>query len=140
MADGDDVAVRGVCVRLHGETATESDVGALRSWLEREQALDELVRSGRLQLQERSRTDDPEPGSPMGVGMEIFAAVVGGVTSVVVRDLLDAIGRAAQAWRDNRRGVEEGEPPEVRLESVGEDEPEGTAGPENDPPAARADG
>ncbi|PAZ16444.1 hypothetical protein CLM62_07680 [Streptomyces sp. SA15] len=119
MAEGDEVAGRGIRVRLEGD-ATESDVGALRKWLEREKPLDELVRSGRLQIHERSRGD--ETGAPMGVGMEIVVALTGGAASVVFRELLDQVKRAVEAWRANRSEVEDGEPPEARVDTVDPDD------------------
>jgi hypothetical protein len=119
MAEGDEVATTDIRVRLDG-TATESDIGALRKWLEREKPLDELVRSGRLQIHERSRTD--ETGAPMGIGMEIVVAMVGGAASVAFRDLLDQVKSAVEAWRTNRRQVEDGEPPEGRVDPVTHDD------------------
>ncbi|WP_345619373.1 hypothetical protein [Streptomyces ziwulingensis] len=104
-------------MRLDG-SATESDVGALRKWLERETPLDELVRAGRLQIHERSSTDPDETGAPMGVGMEIVVAMVSGAASVAFRDLLDQVKGAVEAWRENRREVEDGEPPEGRVDPV----------------------
>jgi hypothetical protein len=119
MAEGDEVATQDIRVRLDG-TATESDVGALRKWLEREKPLDELVRAGRLRIHERSRTD--ESGAPMGVGMEIVVAVTSGAASVLFRELLDQVKSAVEAWRTNRRAVEDGEPPEGRVDPVNADD------------------
>ncbi|MEU9554596.1 hypothetical protein [Streptomyces fumanus] len=119
MAEGDEVATMDIRVRLDG-TATESDIGALRKWLEREKPLDELVRAGRLQIHERSRAD--EPGAPMGLGMEIVVAMVGGAASVAFRELLDQVKAAVEAWRTNRRQVEDGEPPEGRVDPVTHDD------------------
>ncbi|MFE9771296.1 hypothetical protein ACFYOV_06410 [Streptomyces sp. NPDC005931] len=115
MAEGDGVANQGIRVRLDG-TASERDVGALRRWLEREQPLDELVREGRLQIRERRRTD--ETGAPMGAGMEIVVVIVGAAATVVFQELLDRVKRAVSAWQANRRDVEDGEPPEDRVEPV----------------------
>ncbi|MEG3630979.1 hypothetical protein [Streptomyces poriticola] len=120
MAEGDGVAVRGVRVRLDS-TATESDIGALRKWLEREQPLDELVRAGRLHIHERPASD-PAPGAPMGVGMEIVVAVVQGATGVLLHELVQTVRSAVQAWRANRRGVEDGEPPTGRVDPVDPDD------------------
>ncbi|WP_461080888.1 hypothetical protein [Streptomyces deserti] len=110
------VANQGIRVRLDG-TASESDIGALRKWLEREKPLDELVRAGRLRIDERRGTDE-ETGAPMGIGMEIVVALVGGAASVAFRDLLDQVKAAVQAWRENRREVEDGEPPEGQVDPV----------------------
>lgn len=119
MAEGDGVTTRGIRIRLDG-TATERDIGALRTWLEREKPLDELVRAGRLRIDERSRTD--ETGTPMGIGMEIVVALVGGAGSVVFQELLEQVKAAVRAWRANRREVEHGEPPEGRVDPVNLDD------------------
>ncbi|MFI9611235.1 hypothetical protein ACIHCM_05995 [Streptomyces sp. NPDC052023] len=115
MADGDEVANRVIRVRLD-DTATERDIGALHKWLEREQGLDEMVRSGRLRIHERRRTD--ETGAPMGVGMEIVIALVSAGATVVFNQLLVQVGQAVEAWRANRREVEDGDPPEGRVDPV----------------------
>ncbi|MFI8188580.1 hypothetical protein ACIF8T_07225 [Streptomyces sp. NPDC085946] len=125
MAEGDgvadtDAAGQGIRVRLDG-TASESDIGALRKWLEREKALDELVRAGRLRIHERSSSDE-ETGAPMGVGMEIVVAVVGGAASVLMQELLVQVKAAVEAWRANRRDVEDGEPPEGQADPVNLDD------------------
>lgn len=106
---------RGIRVRLDG-TASESDIGALHTWLEREKPLDELIRAGWLRIDERRRTD--ETGAPMGVGMEIVLAIVGGGAAVVFQEVLEQVKRAVDAWRANRGEVEDGEPPEGRVEPV----------------------
>lgn len=113
------MATQYIRVRLD-DTATERDIGALRTWLEREKPLDDLVRAGRLRIHERGGTD--ESGNPMGVGMEIVVAVVSGAASVVLRDLLDQVKGAVEAWRANRREVEDGEPPEGRVDPVNTDD------------------
>ncbi|MET9253544.1 hypothetical protein ACGFZL_04455 [Streptomyces sp. NPDC048182] len=119
MAEGDGVMTRGVRVQLDG-TASESDIGALHKWLEREQPLDELVRSGRLRIDQRRRTD--ETGAPMGLGMEIVVAMASGAASVAFRELLDQVKRSVEAWRTNRSGVEDGEPPVGRVDPVNLDD------------------
>ncbi|GAA3990455.1 hypothetical protein OG252_25145 [Streptomyces sp. NBC_01352] len=119
MAEGDGVANHGIRVRLDG-TASESDVGALRKWLEREKPLDELVRAGRLQIHERHRTD--EPGAPMGVGMDIVVTMIGSGAAIVFNELLGQVKRSVEAWRVNRRAVEDGDPPEGRVDTVGLDD------------------
>ncbi|MEV7795850.1 hypothetical protein [Streptomyces sp. NPDC087512] len=115
MADGDGVVARGVRIRLDG-TASESDIGALHKWLEREQPLDALVRAGRLRIDERRRTD--ETGAPMGIGMEIVVALAGSVSAVMFQEVLNQVKGAVDAWRANRSEVEDGEPPEGRVEPV----------------------
>jgi hypothetical protein len=115
MAEGDGVANQGIRVRLDG-TASESDVGALRKWLEREKPLDELVRAGRLQIHERRRDD--EPGAPMGVGMDIVVALIGAGAATVFKELLGQVKQSVEAWRVNRAAVEDGDPPEGRVDTV----------------------
>ncbi|WP_308298782.1 hypothetical protein [Streptomyces sp. GESEQ-35] len=105
MADRDDREIR---VRLDG-TASGSDLDALRKWLEREQPLDEMVREGRLRIQERARTD--ETGAPMGVGTDIVIQLIGAAAGAVFLQLLNQVGRSVEAWRANRREVQDGEPP-----------------------------
>ncbi|WP_037675036.1 hypothetical protein [Streptomyces griseus] len=113
MAEGEGVADQGIRVRLD-ESASRIDVSALKEWLERE-TLQENVR-----VIERPRGDVPD--GHMGVGMELWLVVAGSGTTVVVDRLLDQIIRAVRAWRDNRREVESGEPPRVRVEPVDLDE------------------
>ncbi|GGL90496.1 hypothetical protein GCM10010129_37970 [Streptomyces fumigatiscleroticus] len=112
------MANREIRVRLDG-TASESDVGALRKWLEREEPLDQKVRDGELQIHERRRTDDT--GAPMGIGMEIVVALIGAGASAVFKELLEQVKRAVEAWRINRSGVEDGDPPQVRVDPVDPD-------------------
>ncbi|MEU9349965.1 hypothetical protein AB0D65_02835 [Streptomyces griseoloalbus] len=119
MAEGDGVANQVIRVRLDG-SATESDIGALRKWLEREKPLEERVRAGELRIHERPRTD--ETGAPMGVGMDIVVVIVGAGAGAVFTELLDQVKRAVSAWRANRRDVEDGEPPEGRVEPVNLDD------------------
>ncbi|GAA3300218.1 hypothetical protein GCM10020295_40370 [Streptomyces cinereospinus] len=54
----------------------------------------------------------------MGVGMEIVVALVSAAATVVFNQLVAQVGRAVEAWRDNRREVEDGEPPEGRVDPV----------------------
>ncbi|WP_030376838.1 MULTISPECIES: hypothetical protein [unclassified Streptomyces] len=122
MAEGDGVADRGIRVRLSG-TADDSDIDALKSWLEREQPLEALVREGRLVIQMRSDTSATvERGSPMGLGMEIFLAFVGGASGELVRRVTVTVERAFSAWQENRRDVERGDPPDGRVDAVTPDE------------------
>lgn len=122
MAEGDGVADRGIRVRLSG-TADDSDIDALKSWLEREQPLEALVREGRLVIQMRSDTSATvERGNPMGLGMEIFLAFVGGASGELVRRVTVTVERAFSAWQENRRDVERGDPPDGRVDAVTPDE------------------
>ncbi|MFG2130985.1 hypothetical protein ACGFNV_24645 [Streptomyces sp. NPDC048751] len=113
MAEGEGVADQGIRVRLD-ESASRSDVSALKAWLEREQLLEEL------RIVERPRGDVPD--GHMGVAMEIWLVVVSSSTTVVTDRLLSHITRAVRAWQDNRREVESGEPPQVRVDRVNPDE------------------
>ncbi len=113
------MANQGIRIRLVGRAA-DSDIGALRKWLEREKPLEERVRAGQLKIHERPRTD--ETGTPMGVGSDIVLIVTGAAATVVFQELLDQVRRAVSAWRDNRRDVEDGEPPEGRVEPVNLDD------------------
>jgi hypothetical protein len=119
MSDGDGVTGQGIRVRLDG-TVGERDIAALRTWLEREKRLDELVREGRLRIHERPRTD--ETGAPMGIGMEIVVALVGGAGSAVFKEVLEYVRRAVHEWQDNRRGVEDGDPPMAAVDTVDVDD------------------
>lgn len=113
------MANQDIRVRLDGP-ASPRDIEALRKWLEREKPLDELLRTGRLQVQERSRTDGA--GAPMGTGMELLLVVVGAGAGVVFDELLQQVKAAVRAWLANRRDVEAGEPPEGRVEPVRRDD------------------
>ncbi|MFF0107616.1 effector-associated constant component EACC1 [Streptomyces hirsutus] len=119
MAEGDGVANQGIRIRLD-DTASTSDIGALRKWLEREKPLDERARAGDLQIQERPRTD--ESGTPMGLGMDIVVLIVGAGAGAIATELLDQVKKAVSAWRANRRDVEDGVPPQVRVEPVNLDD------------------
>ncbi|GAB2734999.1 hypothetical protein GCM10027072_32260 [Streptomyces bullii] len=138
------MAARSIRVRLDG-TATESDVGALHKWLEREKPLDEMVRASKLQIHERRRTDESdETGgddtrTPMGVDMEIVVTVL--ETTVLLVEVLDLVRRAVDAWRGNRARVEDGDPPGVSVDPVDPQTGRTDRDPEDgDPPAARVDG
>ncbi len=73
-AEGEGVAARAIRVRLDG-MASDSDVGALKKWLERRGRLQQLVKRGDLRIEERAGTD--EQGTPMGVGMDIVLVLIG---------------------------------------------------------------
>ncbi|MFD6415298.1 hypothetical protein [Streptomyces sp. NPDC060194] len=116
------MTVQDIRIRLDG-TAGESDIGALHAWLEQESPLDELVRAGELHIHERQRRD--QPGAPMGLSQEIVLVVAASVSTVTAEALLQQVRQSVEAWRANRRQVENGEPPEGRVER---DEPDGTDG------------
>ncbi|NJP51121.1 hypothetical protein HCJ93_13810 [Streptomyces sp. SBST2-5] len=119
MAEGDGVAKQGICVRLDGP-ASESDIPALRSWLERERLLEELMRKGALRIEERPRTD--ESGAPMGLGTDILITLVNAAAGVAVAELVVQVKKAVRAWKENRRTVESGDPPSDSVEPVDVDD------------------
>ncbi|MEV0413502.1 hypothetical protein AB0I68_22530 [Streptomyces sp. NPDC050448] len=94
--------------------ASESDTGALKAWLEREQKLEELRNSGRLEIQERAGTE-AGPASPMGAGMEIMLVLIGAGAPKLFDEVFEQVKSGVRAWRENRRFVERGEPPEVEV-------------------------
>ncbi len=106
-------------LRLDG-TADARDVGALMAWLAREEPLEERVRAGGLRISE-ARSSEPESGAPMGVGSEIVVALVSSAATPVFHQLVQEIRRAVVAWRDNRREVEHGDPPQVDVDVVSSD-------------------
>ncbi|MFD4875237.1 hypothetical protein ACFWOB_18005 [Streptomyces sp. NPDC058420] len=106
-------------LRLDG-TADARDVGALMAWLAREEPLEERVRAGGLRISE-ARSSEPESGAPMGVGSEIVVALVSSAAAPVFNQLVQEIRRAVVAWRDNRREVEHGDPPQVDVDVVSSD-------------------
>ncbi|MER5930101.1 hypothetical protein [Streptomyces sp. NPDC002054] len=106
------MANRTVRVRLtHG--ASESDIGALKAWLEREQKLEELRSRGRLAIEERAGTE--ESGHAMGAGLEIVLVLIGVVASKLFDEVYEQVKSGVRAWQENRRAVERGEPPEVEV-------------------------
>ncbi|MFI0503373.1 hypothetical protein ACH3WN_10965 [Streptomyces albogriseolus] len=119
MAEGDGVADQDIRIRLDG-SATEGDVTALHNWLEREKPLDDLLRGGKLRIRERPAAD--HDGAPMGTSQEIVIAVTSAGATVVFQELLEQVKRGVVAWRDNRREVENGEPPQGRVEPVNRDD------------------
>ncbi|MGW8062232.1 hypothetical protein ACVV2G_08120 [Streptomyces ziwulingensis] len=119
MAEGDGVVTYGIRVRLEG-TASERDVDALHKWLEREKPLADLARTDQLRIDERSRTD--EAGAPMGTGMDIVVAVIGGAAGALFQGVVEQVGQSVEAWRANRRAVEDGEPPGVSVDPVRPDD------------------
>ncbi|MEU0288343.1 hypothetical protein [Streptomyces sp. NPDC006147] len=118
MADQD------ICIRLDG-TATEGDISALRNWLEREKPLDDLLGDGRVRMRVRPATDVGDAdrsGAPMGTSTEIVIAVTSAGATVVFQELLEQVKRGVLAWQANRRRVENGEPPQGRVEPVNRDD------------------
>ncbi|MEV0988922.1 hypothetical protein [Streptomyces sp. NPDC049949] len=99
--------------------ASENDVGALKAWLEREQKLEALRNSGRLEIQERAGTEDG-PHSPMGTGMDIMLVLIGAGAPKLFDEVFEQVKSGVRAWRENRRSVERGEPPEVDVEPGGD--------------------
>jgi hypothetical protein len=116
MAEGDGVANQETRVRLD-ETATRSDVVALKMWLEREKPLDELARAGCLRIDEGQEPQDGT-GATMGFGMEIVLVLIGAGVSVLRQLLLVQVKGVVAAWQANRSGVEDGDPPAVRVTTV----------------------
>ncbi|MER5911583.1 hypothetical protein ABT124_14000 [Streptomyces sp. NPDC001982] len=119
MTEGDAVPELGVRVRLDGR-ASDSDVNALKAWLEREKPLEERIREDTLRIEVRHRTDQP-PGH-MGFGTEIVLVVLGSATSAAVTGLMGYVERAVRAWLENRGRVESGESPTPNVEPLDSDE------------------
>ncbi|MFE6846488.1 hypothetical protein [Streptomyces sp. NPDC057686] len=94
--------------------ASESDTAALKAWLEREQKLEAHRDNGVLEIHERAGTGDG-PGSPMGAGMEIVLVLIGAAASTLFDEVLAQVKSGVRAWRENRRSVERGDPPEVEV-------------------------
>ncbi|MFI6144629.1 hypothetical protein [Streptomyces sp. NPDC051109] len=99
--------------------ASESDIGALKAWLEREQRLEELRNSGMLEIHERAGTQDG-PASPMGAGMDIVLVLIGAAAPKLFDVVFEQVKSGVRAWRENRRSVERGEPPEVEVAPGGD--------------------
>ncbi|MFF4101851.1 hypothetical protein [Streptomyces sp. NPDC001903] len=98
---------------------SEGDIGALKAWLEREQKLEALRNSGRLEIHESAGEEDG-PGSPMGAGMDIVLVLIGAVAPKVFDEVFEQVKSGVRAWRENRRAVERGEPPEVDVAAGGD--------------------
>ncbi len=107
------MANNAVRVRLT-QGASESDIGALKAWLEREQKLEALRNTGRLEIQERAGTADGS-ASPMGAGLEIMLVLIGAAGPKLFDEVFEQVKSGVRAWRENRRAVERGEPPEVEV-------------------------
>jgi cytochrome b len=97
---------------------TEKDLLALKTWLERETPLAELVRGGHLRIGIQGRKDAPT--GHMGLGQEIVLHLVDTAATVSLTSLMDRTLRAVGAWRANRGRVETGEEPEAHVEALEE--------------------
>lgn len=116
MAEGDAGAGAGVRVSLDA-SASRTDAGALQAWLEHEQPLQAMVRGGTLRIEVRP---GDAGGEHMGSAWEIVLQILGDVTTVAT--LAEYTQRAVRAWQDNRRRVEDGEPPRTLVEPLDPDE------------------
>ncbi|MEU4171795.1 hypothetical protein AB0F46_33550 [Streptomyces sp. NPDC026665] len=124
MTEGEGVSTRAIRVRLDA-TANQSDIGALKKWLEREKPLEDLVRNGDLRIQESAGTDEQgtdEHGTPMGAGIEILMLLSGAAAQTLFDTVLRQVGRGVRAWYENRRSVESGDPPDYDVDPVDLDE------------------
>lgn len=122
MAYGADASQRQIRVRLVG-AESEGDVSALQTWLAQERTLDKLVEEGVLRIQQHGRANEEgEPGTPMGAGLEILLVLVGAASAKVFDDVYEQTKRGVRAWRENRRTVQTGEPPEAEVTEVTPDD------------------
>ncbi|MEW2414638.1 hypothetical protein AB0953_13040 [Streptomyces sp. NPDC046866] len=112
------MASTAVRVRLK-QGASESDIGALKAWLEREHKLEALRDAGGLEIRERAGTADG-PGSPMGAGLEIVLVLIGAVAPKLFDEVYEQVKSGVRAWQENRRSVERGEPPEAEVTRDGD--------------------
>ncbi|MCK8433634.1 hypothetical protein G3I77_11470 [Streptomyces sp. D2-8] len=117
MAEGDRVAVLGVRVRL-GADATVDDVRALKTWLEREEQLAELLAGEQLRIEVQTGADGTE--GRLGPDLELVLKVLGDVVTVAA--LTEYTARAVKTWTNNRRRLQGGHPdPQIRpLDPDGE--------------------
>lgn len=107
------MANNAIRVRLT-QGASESDIRALKAWLEREQEIEARRNSGRLEVHERAEAPDGS-ASPMGAGLEIVLVLIGAVSPRLFDELLQQVKSGVRAWQENRRAVERGEPPEADI-------------------------
>ncbi|MEU2560883.1 hypothetical protein ABZ626_16320 [Streptomyces longispororuber] len=128
MTSGEDGDRRALRITLVGGAAGDSDVRALKKWLERELALEAWAEQEKLRIELRADSTDSADarGRPMGAGLEILVVLLTAVSQPFFNDVYDKVKSGVQAWRENRRSVESGDPPEHRIEPVG---PTGSAGP-----------
>ncbi|MCB5179042.1 hypothetical protein [Streptomyces antimicrobicus] len=102
-------------------SASERDVGALKAWLERERKLEALRNNGELEIHEGASAEDARgPGTPMGAGFDIMLVLIGAAAPKVFDEVYAQVKSGVQAWRENRRSVESGEPPEVDVTPEGD--------------------
>ncbi|MBR8642720.1 hypothetical protein KEF29_33930 [Streptomyces tuirus] len=115
MTEGDQVAVLGVRVRL-GAGATADDVRALKTWLERDEPLEELISGRNLRIEERTRADGPR--GRLGPDLELVLQLLGDVATVVA--LTEYTTRAVKTWKNNRRRLQ-GDEPDTEIRQLGPD-------------------
>jgi hypothetical protein len=117
MTEGDEVAVLGVRVRL-GAGATVDDVRALKTWLEREEPLEDLLSQRHLRIEEQAGTGGAD--GRLGPDIELVLRVLGDVVTVAA--LTEYTARAVKTWTNNRRRLQGGDPePQIRpLDPDGE--------------------
>ncbi|MER0245505.1 hypothetical protein AAHZ94_26680 [Streptomyces sp. HSW2009] len=96
------------------DAETDRDVSALCAWLEREQLLEEWARLDLVRIDLRPAPAGDGDGHPMGSASEVLIVVIGALAQPALDDLYAAVKQGIAAWRDNRRQVEGGDPPEVR--------------------------
>ncbi|GEB47499.1 hypothetical protein [Streptomyces cacaoi] len=137
MTQGERGEHRTIRVALDQETVADSDVEALKRWLEREPGLEPLTRgdAGEQRLRIEVRPAAGAPGTAMGAGSEIVIVLLTLAAQPAVNDLYGKVVDGVRAWRANRRSVEPGEPPEVTV-----DPPPHDADDTEQDGAARADG
>jgi hypothetical protein len=76
MTGGEQEDRRAIRVTLHGGTASDVDVDALKKWLERERSLEAWVRDDTLRIHERARTDDSASGRPEYASGTLLTAII----------------------------------------------------------------
>ncbi len=113
MAEGGALANNTIRVRMV-RGANDADVAALKAWLEREHRLEVLRNGGRLEIREQPSVQDPD-SSPMGAAMDIVLVLVGAAATKLFDEVYEQVKSGVRAWRENRRAVERGEPPEVEV-------------------------
>ncbi|WP_330173190.1 hypothetical protein OG875_05990 [Streptomyces sp. NBC_01498] len=134
MTAGEHGGYSSIRVRLSGGAAGNVDVHALRKWLERERGLEVLVGDEELSIYEQPQPDGGETGDDgpaMGAAMDIVLVLTGAVSPRLFDLLLAKTKSGVEAWRNNRRSVEPGDPPEVEITPI---EPPGDGTTPIDPP------
>ncbi|MEF2528418.1 MULTISPECIES: effector-associated constant component EACC1 [Streptomyces] len=94
--------------------ADDADVAALKAWLQREHRLEQLRNGEHLDIREQPSAPDPD-SSPMGAAMDIVLVLVGAAAPKLFEEVYEQVKSGVRAWRENRRAVERGEPPEVEV-------------------------